>query len=93
MALPLFPALAAAVSALFFRRASSDDARHDNGAGGGDAPRRTRPVPALLFSVTAFLLIYHFLVWPLLNHHFPEYGFPPIDLAALGAALAAMGNV
>ena len=37
--------------------------------------------------------MYHFLIWPVLNFHFPEYGFPPIDLGAIAASLAAVGGL
>ena len=85
MALPLVPALVAAVSGLFFRRVTTTDAD-----GNESERRKARPVPAALF---ALLALYHFLIWPVLNFHFPEYGFPPIDLNAIGAALAAAGGM
>ena len=88
MALPLIPALAAAVSGLFFRRVTATDAD-----GNESERRKARPVPAALFALLAFLALYHFLIWPVLNFHFPEYGFPPIDLNAIGAALAAAGGI
>lgn len=94
MAVPFLPALVAAVSGLLFRRAgaSGRDGGHDGGEE-GDRPRKARSLPALLAALLAFLALYHFLVWPVLNHHFPEYDFPPLDLAALSAALAAVGNM
>ena len=88
MALPLVPALVAAVSGLFFRRVTTTDAD-----GNESERRKARPVPAALFALLVFLMLYHFLVWPVLNYHFPEYGFPPLDLAAIGAALTAAGGV
>ncbi len=94
MAVPFLPALVAAVSGLLFRRAgaSDRDGGHDGGEE-GDRPRKGRSLPALLAALLAFLALYHFLVWPVLNHHFPEYDFPPLDLAALSAALAAVGSM
>lgn len=88
MALPLVPALVAAVSGLFFRRVTTTDAE-----GKESERRKARPVPATLFVLLVFLMLYHFLAWPVLNYHFPEYGFPPLDLAAIGAALTAAGGV
>ncbi len=87
MALPLLPALAAAVSSLFFRRVVEVK---DDGAPG--ERRQARPLPAALAVLLAFLALYHFIIWPVLNFHFPEYGFPPLDLATIGAALTAAGG-
>ena len=94
MAVPFLPALVAAVSGLLFRRAgaSDRDGGHDGGEE-GDRPRTARSLSALLAALLAFLALYHFLVWPVLNHHFPEYDFPPLDLAALSATLAAVGSM
>lgn len=88
MALPLIPAVVAAVSGLFFRRVTTTDA-----AGHECEGRKARPVPAALMGLLAFLAMYHFLIWPVLNFHFPEYGFPPIDLGAIAASLAAVGGL
>lgn len=93
MAVPFLPALLAAVSGLLFRRAGAPGQDGDNDGGKESGPRRGRTVPALLAALLVFLALYHFLVWPVLNHHFPEYDFPPLDLAALSAALAAAGNM
>lgn len=30
-------------------------------------------------------LLYHYIVWPILNYHFPQYGFPDIDSIILSA--------
>ncbi len=88
MGLPLVASLAAVVSGLLFRRVP------ENNADGRPAERlQTRPVPAALGVLLAFLALYHFLLWPILNHHFPEYGFPPLDLAALSASLAAVAGL
>ena len=40
--------------------------------------------------IVGLALLYHFLLWPSLNFHFPEYGFPPID-ADLLSILAGLG--
>ncbi len=34
-------------------------------------------------AVLGCALLYHFIAWPILNHHWPEYGFPSIDSALL----------
>lgn len=51
---------------------------------------RVRPFPASLAALLVFLLLYHLLIWPWLNYHFPEYGFPPLDLSLL-STLAGWG--
>lgn len=88
MALPLLPALITAVSGLFFRRVTTTDA-----AGQECEGRKARPVPAALTGALAFLIAYHFILWPILNFHFPEYGFPHLDLGAVAASLAALGGL
>lgn len=30
-------------------------------------------------------LLYHYIVWPMLNYHYPQYGFPDIDAIVLSA--------
>ena len=35
-------------------------------------------------------LLYHFIVWPILNYHYPQYGFPDIDSILL-STVAGMG--
>ena len=40
--------------------------------------------------VLAAVVLYHFLLWPILNFHFPEYGFPPIGPELL-SVLAGIG--
>lgn len=55
----------------------------------GDESTRRQATPfgkasAVIIGCT---LLYHYIVWPILNYHFPQYGFPDIDsivLAALG---------
>lgn len=53
--------------------------------------RKPRRFTYAAFYVLAAVLLYHFLLWPVLNFHFPEYGFPPID-AALLSVLAGLGS-
>lgn len=40
-------------------------------------------------AVLGFAVLWHFLLWPLLNYFFPEVGFPPIttDLLSILAGL------
>ena len=88
MALPIIPTLVASVVGLFVRKVTVADAD-----GKESERRKARPVPAALASLLAFLLLYQFLIWPVLTYHFPEYGFPPLDLATIGAALTAAGGM
>lgn len=55
--------------------------------------RTVRPFPASMAVLVVFLLLYHLLLWPVLNYHFPEYGFPPLDFSLLGAILPALGGM
>ena len=52
MALPLVPALVAAVSGLFFRRVTTTDAE-----GNESERRKARPVPAALFALLVRLVM------------------------------------
>ncbi|MDE7063864.1 MAG: hypothetical protein K2O70_00110 [Desulfovibrionaceae bacterium] len=51
--------------------------------------RATRRFTRWAGYVLTAALIYHFLLWPVLNHHFPEYGFPPLGLELLTGLFAA----
>lgn len=56
--------------------------------------RKARRFTRAAFYVLAAVLIYHFLLWPVLNFHFPEYGFPPIGaelLTALAGLFSGLG--
>lgn len=62
---------------------------------GAQATRRKarRFTRAAAYTLAA-VLIYHFLLWPVLNFHFPEYGFPPIGaelLTALAGLFSGLG--
>lgn len=52
--------------------------------------RKVRPFRTSLAGLLVFLLLYHLLIWPWLNYHFPEYGFPPLDLSLL-STLVGLG--
>ena len=41
--------------------------------------RQATPFSKGSIVVVGCALLYHFIAWPILNHHYPEYGFPPID--------------
>lgn len=40
--------------------------------------------------VVGCALLYHFIVWPIINYHWPEYDFPPID-GGLLSVLTSIG--
>lgn len=53
----------------------------------GDESTRRQATPfgkasAVIIGCT---LLYHYIVWPILNYHFPQYGFPDIDSIVLSA--------
>ena len=52
--------------------------------------RKARPFTCAAAYTLAVVLLYHFLLWPILNFHFPEYGFPPIGPELL-SVLAGLG--
>ena len=81
----LLGTLAGAVGGLLTRRIT------ETAPDGAQATRRKpRRFTCAAFCVLSAVLLYHFLIWPVLNFHFPEYGFPPID-AALLSVLAGIG--
>lgn len=86
MAIPVLPAIISAVAGFLFRRGRSDN--------GGDArPEAPRRAPSLVFLyLLAFLLIWFFVVHPVLSYHYPEYNFPGISPEVLGAVFAALGG-
>lgn len=43
-------------------------------------------------AVLGFAVLWHFLLWPLLNHWFPEVGFPPVTTELL-SILAGLGGI
>lgn len=56
--------------------------------------RKARRFTRAAVHVLSAALIYHFLLWPVLNHHFPEYGFPPLGaelLTALAGLFSGLG--
>lgn len=46
--------------------------------------RQVRPGIKLgTWLIIGLALVYHFIGQPILNHHFPDFGFPPIDFGWL----------
>lgn len=52
--------------------------------------RQATPFGKASVIVVGCALLYHYIVWPILNYHWPEYGFPPIDSALL-SVLTSIG--
>lgn len=77
-----------AVGGLLFRKVTSvaDD-------GAKVTKRKPKAFTLYMFWMIAIALVYQILVWPVLNYHFPEYGFPPIEAAAILSALSAVGGL
>lgn len=85
MAIPVLPAIISAVAGFLFRRGRDD-------TGNSIAPdKRRAPSQAILY-ILAFLLIWFFIVHPVLSYHYPEYNFPGIGPDVLGAVFAALGG-
>lgn len=77
-----------AVGGLLFRKVT-------NVAGDGAKVTKRKPKAFTLymFWLIVIALAYQIIVWPVLNYHFPEYGFPPIEAAAILSALSAVGGL
>ena len=62
-----------------------------NAATGEDNTKR-QPTPFGTVSavIIGCALLYHYIAWPILNYHFPQYGFPDIDSIVL-STLASIG--
>lgn len=84
MAFPIIPAVVSVLGSLFFRKVTTVDEKGDT-----QEKRQARPVPAVLTFVVFFLVLWYFIIHPVLTYHFPEYGFPGIGAEILGAIFAA----
>lgn len=62
----------------------------DTETGDESTKRQATPFGKASIVVIGCALLYHFILWPVLNYHFPHYGFPPID-AALLTVLTGLG--
>ena len=83
MALPLVPAIATLVGSWLFKKVTKDD-----GEGHEVETRKARPVPFTITFAMVFLVMWHFVLHPVLSYHYPEYGFPHISETLLGALVA-----
>lgn len=78
----LLSTLGGVLGGVLMRKVSTVDAKGQPQTG----RRMRRPVKALVW-VLGFLLVWHFLAWPVLNHLWPEVGFPALDARLLGSLL------
>lgn len=71
---------------LFVRKVTTtnEDTGEDN------TKRQATPFGKASAVIIGCTLLYHYIVWPILNHHFPQYGFPDIDSIVL-STLASIG--
>lgn len=40
--------------------------------------------------ITGFLVIWHFVIQPVLSYHFPQYHFPALDFSLMGSLILGM---
>ena len=66
---------------LFVRKVTTtnEDTGEDN------VKRQATPFGMTSAVIIGCTLLYHYIVWPILNYHFPQYGFPDIDSIVLSA--------
>ena len=66
---------------LFVRKVTTtnEDTGEDN------VKRQATPFGKASAVIIGCTLLYHYIVWPILNYHFPQYGFPDIDSIVLSA--------
>ena len=50
--------------------------------------RKARKSTKALAYVLGFMVVWHFILWPVLNYFFPEVCFPPIDAGLLSGLLS-----
>ena len=58
--------------------------------GEGNTKRQATPFGKASAVIVGCTLLYHYIVWPILNYHCPQYGFPDIDSIVL-STLASIG--
>ena len=71
---------------LFVRKVTTtnEDTGEDN------TKRQATPFGKASAVIVGCTLLYHYIVWPILNYHCPQYGFPDIDSIVL-STLASIG--
>ncbi len=60
---------------LFVRKVTTtnEDTGEDN------TKRQATPFGKASLVILGCALLYHYIVWPIINYHFPQYGFQDID--------------
>lgn len=66
---------------LFIRKVTTTN----DETGDESTTRQATPFGKASAVIIGCTLLYHYIVWPILNHHFPQYGFPDIDAIVLSA--------
>ncbi len=58
----------------------------------GDEVSKIRPREAVkgLGWITGFLIVWHFILQPVLSHHFPQYQFPALDFSWVSGLLLGL---
>lgn len=59
---------------------------------GGEEVTRTRPREGVkgIGWITGFLIVWHFLIQPVLSYHFPSYNFPALDFGWVSGLLLGL---
>ncbi len=63
---------------LFIRKVTTTNEEGDE-----STKRQATPFGKASVVVVGCALLYHYIVWPILNYHFPQYGFQDIDSVVL----------
>lgn len=79
----LLSTVAGGIAGMFIKKVTStaDD-------GTATEQRSIRAFPTATIVVLGCALLYHIFIWPVLNYHFPEYGFPPLGTELLSVLLS-----
>lgn len=79
----LLSTVAGGIAGMFVKKVISTDT-----AGKETEKSTMRPFPTAAIVVLGCALLYHVFIWPVLNYHFPEYGFPPLGTELLSVLLS-----
>lgn len=74
-----------AIGGLLVRKVTSTDAM-----GIAKVRRKATPFTKTMVYIISTALVYQMILWPIMNYHWPHYGFPPIDVTAILAILGGM---
>ena len=82
----LFGAAIGGLARLFVRKVTTTNEE----TGEDNTKRQATPFGKASAVIVGCTLLYHYIVWPILNYHYPQYGFPDIDSIVL-STLASIG--